>query len=122
LLVAVSDQEPVLFLVDSTSFDLMRTVTLAGVPKAAQIARYSPDGKILLVTSLQSATATLIDATFTHQTTLGVGKQPMDAAFHGDALFVACQGDGSIHVVDLVSRTVSRRFAAGVGCETLAFF
>ena len=122
LLVAVSDQEPVLFLVDSTSFDLVRTVTLDGVPKAAQVARYSPDGKVLLVTSLQSATATLIDATFGHQTTLAVGKQPMDAAFHGDALFVACQGDGSIHVIDLVSRQVSRRFAAGVGCETLAFF
>jgi DNA-binding beta-propeller fold protein YncE len=122
LLVAVSDQEPVLFLVDSTSFDLVRTVTLDDVPKAAQVARYSPDGKVLLVTSLQSATATLIDATFTHQTTLGVGKQPMDAAFHGNSLFVACQGDGSIHVIDLASRTVSRRFAAGVGCETLALF
>jgi hypothetical protein len=46
----------------------------------------------------------------------------MDAAFHGGSLFVACQGDGSVHVIDLVSRTVSRRFAAGVGCETLAFF
>ena len=122
LLVAVSDEEPVLFLVDSASFELVRTVTLDDVPRAAQVARYSPDGKVLLVTSLQSATATLIDATFTHQTTLGVGKQPMDAAFHGDALFVACQGDGSIHVIDLVSRQVSRRFAAGVGCETLAFF
>ena len=122
LLVAVSDQEPVLFLIDSTSFDLVRTVTLDGVPKAAQVARYSPDGKVLLVTSLQSATATLIDATFTHQATLGVGQQPMDAAFHGDSLFVACQGDGSVHVIDLVTRTVSRRFAAGVGCETLAFF
>jgi len=122
LLVAVSDQEPVLFLVDSTSFDLVRTVTLDSVPKAAQVARYSPDGKVLLITSLQSATATLIDATFTHQTTLAVGRQPMDAAFDGDALYVACQGDGSIHVIDLVSRTLSRRFAAGVGCETLAFF
>jgi DNA-binding beta-propeller fold protein YncE len=122
LLVAVSDREPVLFLVDSTSFDLVRTVTLDNVPKAAQVARYSPDGEILLVTSLQSATATLIDATFTQQTTLAVGKQPMDAAFHGGSLFVACQGDGSIHVIDLASRTVSRRFTAGVGCETLAFF
>src|SRR5882757_3117704 len=50
LLIAVSDQEPVLFLVDSTSFDLVRTVTLDGVPKAAQVARYSPDGKVLVVT------------------------------------------------------------------------
>jgi DNA-binding beta-propeller fold protein YncE len=122
LLVAVSDEEPVLFLIDSTSFDLVRTVTLENVPKAAQVARYSPDGKVLLVTSLQSATATLVDPSFTQQTTLGVGKQPMDAAFHGDSLFVACQGDGSVHVIDLTSRTVVRHFAAGTGCETLAFF
>jgi hypothetical protein len=46
----------------------------------------------------------------------------MDAAFHDGSLFVACQGDGSVHVIDLASRTVSQRFAAGVGCETLAFF
>ena len=122
LLVAVSDQEPVLFLVDSTSFDLVRTVTLDGVPKAAQVARYSPDGQTLLVTSLQSATATLIDASFSHQTTLAVGVQPMDAAFHGNLLLVACQGDGSVHVIDLAARQVSHSFAAGVGCETLAFF
>jgi DNA-binding beta-propeller fold protein YncE len=122
LLVAVSDQEPVLFLIDSASLDLIRTVMLDNVPKAAQVARYSPDGAVLLVTSLQSATATLIDPSFTRQTTLAVGRQPMDAAFRGNSLFVACQGDGTVHVVDLASRTVARRFSAGVGCETLAFF
>ena len=25
----------------------------------------------------------------------------MDMAFHGDELFVACQGDGSVHVIDV---------------------
>jgi DNA-binding beta-propeller fold protein YncE len=122
LLVAVSDQEPVLFLIDRASLELVRTVPLDGVPRPAQVARYSPGGDVLLVTSLQSATATLIDASFTHQTTLAVGKQPMDAAFCGNELFVACQGDGSIHVVDVAARQVSHHFAAGVGCETLAFF
>ena len=122
LIVAVSDEDPVLFLIDSTSFEITRTVPLDQVPKAAQIARYSPDGQILLVTSLQSATATLIDASFTKQTTLAVGQQPMDAAFFGSSLFVACQGDGSIHIIDLPSRRVAHSFAAGVGCETLAFF
>jgi DNA-binding beta-propeller fold protein YncE len=122
LLVAVSDQEPVLFLIDSESFELVETVNLHGVPKAAQIARYSPDGKVLLVTSLQSATATLIDAGFSQQQTFAVGKQPMDAAFRGNELFVACQGDGSIHVIDLAARRVAHHFSAGVGCETLAFF
>ncbi len=63
-----------------------------------------------------------MDATFRRQTTLAVGLQPMDAASHEGRLFVACQGDGSIHVIDLATRRVTHRFDAGVGCETLAFF
>jgi DNA-binding beta-propeller fold protein YncE len=122
LLVAVDDEEPMLLLIDTSSFAIVRTVPLDGVPEPAQIARYSPDGQILLVTSLRSATATLMDSTFGGQTTVAVGQQPMDGAFHDGALFIACQGDGSIHVVDLATRRVSRRFEAGVGCETLAFF
>jgi hypothetical protein len=75
-----------------------------------------------LVTSLRSATATLIDAAFSRQTTVAVGKQPMDAAFHNGQLFVACQGDGSVHIIDLDAGEVVNQFAAGVGCESLAFF
>jgi DNA-binding beta-propeller fold protein YncE len=122
LLVAVDDQEPVLFLIDAETSQLVKTVPLAGVPEPAQIARYSPDGQILLVTSLRSATATLMDAGFARQTTIAVGKQPMDAAFRDGSLFVACQGDGTVHVIDLATRQVTHHFAAGVGCETLAFF
>jgi DNA-binding beta-propeller fold protein YncE len=122
LLVAVDDQEPLLFLIDTTSFALVKTLPLEGVPEPAQIARYSPDGNVLLVTSLRSATATLIDPSFARQTTLAVGKQPMDAAFRNGSLYVACQGDGSVHIIDLATQRVSQHFAAGVGCETLAFF
>lgn len=122
LLVAVDDEEPLLFLLDTATLAIVKTVRLEGVKEPGQIARYSPDGQILLVTSLRSATATLIDASFTDQTTFAVGQQPMDAAFRGNSLFVACQGDGSIHVIDLATRQISHHFAAGVGCETLAFF
>jgi YVTN family beta-propeller protein len=122
ILVAVSDSEPVVFLIDPASLQIVRTVPLENVPKAAQIARYSPDGQVVLVTSLQSGTATLIDASFSRQTTLVVGKQPMDGTFRGGQLFVACQGDGSIHVIDVAQRRVAHHFAAGVGCETLGFF
>ena len=122
LLVAVDDEEPMLLLIDTSSLAIVRTMPLDSVPEPAQIARYSPDGQILLVTSLRSATATLMDSTFGRQTTVAVGLQPMDGAFHEGALFVACQGDGSIHVIDLATRRVSHRFEAGVGCETLAFF
>jgi DNA-binding beta-propeller fold protein YncE len=122
VLVAVDDEEPSLVLIETSSFTIVGTVPLDGVPEPAQIARYSPDGQTLLVTSLRSATATVMDATFDRQTTLAVGLQPMDAAFHDGALFVACQGDGSVHVIDLATWRVAQRFDAGVGCETLAFF
>jgi DNA-binding beta-propeller fold protein YncE len=121
-IVAVDDEEPALIVIDSSSFTIVKTVPLDGVRESAQIARYSPDGQTLLVTSLRSGTATLMDAGFGCQTTVAVGQQPMDGAFHDGALFVACQGDGSIHVIDLATRLVSQRFNAGVGCETLAFF
>lgn len=122
ILVTVDDEEPTLVLIDTVSLTIAGKVPLEGVPEPAQIARYSPDGQTLLVTSLRSATATLMDATFAHQTTLTVGKQPMDAAFHEGQLFVACQGDGTVHVIDLATRRVAHRFEAGTGCETLAFF
>jgi hypothetical protein len=46
----------------------------------------------------------------------------MDMAFRGDELFVACQGDGSVHVVDLPSQRVKHSFQAGKGCESVGFF
>ena len=97
-------------------------VRLKDVPKAAQIARYAPDCSLLGVTSLNSDTVSLIDPSFGEQTAIAVGSQPMDMAFHGDELFVACQGDGSVHVIDIPSRRHKHSFAAGTGCECLGFF
>jgi len=121
-LVVVDDQEPIVFVIETATLEIVKRLPLDRVPEPAQIVRYSPDGLLLLVTSMRSDTATLIDASFDHQTTLAVGRQPMDGAFREDKLFVACQGDGTIHVIDLEARRVSQQFAAGVGCETLAFF
>ena len=120
--VAVDDAEPTLFLIDTASEQIARIVTLEGVPKAAQIARYRDDFGLLGVTSLNSGTVSLIDPAFTQQTAIKVGSQPMDMAFHGDELLVACQGDGSVHVIDVPTRRWKASFAAGTGCESLAFF
>jgi YVTN family beta-propeller protein len=120
--VAVDDAEPTLFLIDTAAAQVTGTVVLEGVPKAAQIARYRDDFSVLGVTSLNSGTVSLIDPDFTRQTAIKVGSQPMDMAFHGDELFVACQGDGSVHVIDVPARRWKASFAAGVGCESLAFF
>jgi hypothetical protein len=64
----------------------------------------------------------LIDPSFREQTAIKVGSQPMDMAFRGDELFVACQGDGSVHVIDIAGRRWKQSFRAGTGCESLGFF
>jgi YVTN family beta-propeller protein len=121
-LVTVSDQEPVLFLIDTGNEKVRETVPLKNVAKPAQIARYSPDFSLLAVTSLNSDTVSLISPSFREQTAIKTGSQPMDMAFRGNELFVACQGDGSVHVVDIPTRRWKMKFSAGTGCESLGFF
>jgi len=120
--IAVDDIEPTLFLIDTAAGKVDATMRLEGVPEAAQIARYSPDNKVLAVTSLKSNTVSLIDPSFRQQAAVKVGDQPMDMAFRGDELFVACQGDGSVHVVDIPQRRNKHHFQAGKGCESVGFF
>ena len=120
--VAVSDEAPVLFLIDTAAGKVTREVRLEGVPKAAQIARYSPDGRLVVVSSLNSNMVSLIDASFGAQTAVPVGSEPMDFAFRGDELFVGCQGDGSMHVIDIPQRRTKHSFKAGTGCESVGFF
>lgn len=120
--VVVSDQEPVLFLIDTVARQVRETVRLKDVPKPAQIARYSPDWSMLAVTSLNSDTVSLITPTFRDQTAVKIGSQPMDMVYRGDELFVACQGDGSVHVIDIPGRRWKQSFKAGKGCESLGFF
>jgi YVTN family beta-propeller protein len=120
--VAVDDAEPTLFLIDAEAGCVRDEVVLEGVPKPAQIARYAPDNSLIGVTSLNSDMVSLIDPSFGEQTAIKVGSQPMDMAFRGEELFVACQGDGSVHVIDIPGRRHSRSFPAGTGCESLGFF
>jgi YVTN family beta-propeller protein len=121
-LVAVDDAEPALILIDTEAGHVREEVRLKDVPKAAQIARYAPDHTLIGVTSLNSDTVSLIDPAFREQTAIKVGRQPMDMAFHGGELFVACQRDGSVHVIDIASKRHKTSFAAGTGCESLGFF
>jgi len=120
--VAVDDAQPTLFLIDTQAGTVRDEVALKDVPKPAQIARYAPDFGMLAVSSLNSDTVSLIDPSFAAQTAIKVGSQPMDMAFRGDELFVGCQGDGSVHVIDIPSRRAKTSFKAGKGCESLGFF
>ena len=120
--VAVDDAEPTLFLIDTEAGRVRDEVRLGGVPRAAQIVRYAPDNSLIGVTSLNSDTVSLIDPSFGVQTAIKVGSQPMDMAFRDDELFVACQGDGSVHVIDIPNRRAKQSFRAGTGCESIGFF
>jgi DNA-binding beta-propeller fold protein YncE len=120
--VAVSDESPVLFMIDTAKGSVARTLPLEGVPKAAQIARYSPDDKLLVVSSLNSNMVSLIETSSGAQTAVPVGDQPMDFAFRNGEIFVGCQGDGSMHVIDIAARRHKQSFKAGTGCESVGFF
>ena len=120
--VAVDDAQPALFLIDAETSRVRDEVVLKDVPKAAQIARYAPDNSLIGITSLNSDTVSLVDPSFREQAAIKVGSQPMDMAFRGDELFVACQGDGSVHVIDIPKRRAKASFRAGTGCESLGFF
>jgi DNA-binding beta-propeller fold protein YncE len=120
--VAVDDAEPKLILIDTGKGEVREEVVLKDVPKAAQIARYAPDNSLIGVTSLNSDTVSLVDPSFREQTAIKVGNQPMDMAFIGDELFVPCQGDGSVHVIDTKNKRHKTSFQAGKGCESVGFF
>lgn len=123
MVVAVDDEQPALFVIDPRTDEIVRETPLTGHREAAQIARFSPDGRHLLVTSLKEGVVSLLDDTLSAQATLHVGEGPMDAAFHDDGLtlLVANQRSGTISVIDLAAMRVTDTFPAGTGCETLAY-
>jgi DNA-binding beta-propeller fold protein YncE len=120
--IAVDDERPALILIDTETGNVCEEVPLKDVPKPAQIARFAPDFSLLAVTSVSSDTVSLIEPSFGTQTAIKVGSQPMDMAFRGDELFVGCQGDGSVHIIDLPGKRHKASFSAGTGCESLGFF
>jgi YVTN family beta-propeller protein len=122
--ILVDAKQPQILVVDTASDEIVRTVPLAGHEKAAQIARYSPDGKYLIVTSYDAPLGTIFHAGLETQALLHLGKGPMNMAFHPNrrVLLIANHDAGSLAVVDLEQAAVLRTVPAGVGIETLSFF
>ena len=115
--ILVDAQKPRVMVVEST-------IGLEGHEKAAQVARYSPDGKYMVVTSIDAPLATIFDAGLKTQRLLHLGQGPMNMAFHGDGrtVLIANQNEGTLAVCDLERAEVLRTVRAGVGVETLSFF
>ena len=123
-IVLVDARQPQILIVDASSDEIVRTVRLEGHEKAAQIARYSPDGKYLIVTSYDAPLGTIFDAKLETQKLLQLGRGPMNMAFHPDGrtLLTANHDAGSLAVVDLEQAEVLRTVPAGIGIETLSFY
>jgi DNA-binding beta-propeller fold protein YncE len=123
-IVLVDAKKPQIMVVDTATDKVTRTIQLDGHEKAAQIARYSPDGKYLIVTSHDAPLATIFDAKLETQRLLQLGQGPMNMAFHPDGrtLLIANHDAGSLAVIDLERAEVLRTVPAGVGVETLSFY
>ena len=61
-IILVDNQKPRIMVVDTATDEVVATIGLEGHEKAAQIARYSPDGRYLVVTSVDAPLATIFDA------------------------------------------------------------
>ncbi|WP_174363690.1 WD40 repeat domain-containing protein [uncultured Caballeronia sp.] len=122
--VLVDAKLPEIIVVDTASDEVVRTIRLDGHDQAAQIARYSPDGRYLVVTSFDAPLATVFDATLGTQSLLHLGQGPMNMAFHSDGrtVVIANQNEGSVSICDLEKAEVLRTVPAGVGVEALSFY
>jgi DNA-binding beta-propeller fold protein YncE len=122
--ILVDAREPQILVVATASDDVRSTIKLQGHEKAAQLARYSPDGRYLVVTSFEGALATVLSGDLKSQALLHLGRGPMDMAFHedGETVLIANQNEGSLAVCNLERGEVLRTVQAGAGIETLSFF
>ncbi len=122
--VLVDAHKPQIMVVDTARDEIVSTVPLDGHDKPAQIARYSPDGRHLVVTSVDAPLATVFDAGLKTQRRLRLGQGPMNMAFHPDGrtVLIANQNEGTLSVCDLERAEVLRTVRAGVGVEALSFF
>jgi DNA-binding beta-propeller fold protein YncE len=123
-IILVDGQKPWIMVVDTATDEVVSTIALDGHEKAAQIARYSPDGKYLVVTSVAAPLATVFDAALKTQRLLRLGQGPMNMAFHenGRTVLIGNQNESTISVCDLKDAEVVRTVRAGVGVEALSFF
>ena len=86
--------------------------------------KFTPDGKLVLVTDLDAGELLVVDAA-THQMTKKIPLGRMVEGIlmdpDGSRAFVAVNGDNNIAVVDLKTLTVARRLETGKGPDGMAW-
>jgi YVTN family beta-propeller protein len=100
------------------------TETLAADVRGANRLKFTPDGKLALISSLRRSDVTVID-TATHKTVkrIAVGRGAAGIQMQPDGVraFVACSPDGFVAVIDLHSLEVAGRIEAGHDPDGLAW-
>ncbi len=100
------------------------TQTLAANVAGANRLKFTPDGKLALISSLRGPDVTVI-ATATRKTVkripVGTGAAGIQIQPDGARAFVACSPDGYVAVIDLHSMEISGRIPAGRDPDGLAW-
>jgi YVTN family beta-propeller protein len=118
--------DPKIAVIDTATDKVTGHVAIAGAKRGLWRARYSPDGKRLLVASSAENDVHVLDAADPGgpQHTIKTGRTPFGIAFTADSrtALIGNHGDGSVDVLDLQSLTLVRNFKAGAGIEALSYF
>src|SRR5262245_13921415 len=124
--IAIDFTDPQFYVIDTATDKIIDTVVVEKNTIGPFRARYSPDGATLITVNHMNALANIFDAKNLHaaQKTLAVGQQAFGIAFSADGktALVSNHGDGTISVIDMTTRQVTRSFKAGTGVETLAYY
>ena len=118
--------EPKLAVIDTATDTIASHIVIANAKRGLWRARYSPDGRRLLVSSSAENTLHVLDAHAPHgpQHVIKTGRTPFGIAFTPDSrsALIGNHGDGTVDVIDLQTLKTVRTFKAGTGIETLSYF
>ena len=100
------------------------TQTLDANVKGANRLKFTPDGKLVFISSLSQPDVTILDAATRKETKrvkVGHGAAGIEMQPDGSRIYVACSPDGYVAVIDLHSLEVVGRIDAGQGPDGLAW-
>jgi len=124
---AIQGRAPHLVVIDPAADTILDQIELQGHTQAGYKLRLSLDGRTLLIcTSAMESYVNLLDVGDLRgrQTVLRAGRNSMGFAFapDGQTALVLNDGDGTVTVIDLKSRTVTNTFKGGTGIESASYY
>ena len=109
-------------IIDTASKNVIQTLD-ANV-KGANRLKFTPDGKLVFISSLSQPDVTILDAATRKEVKrvrVGHGAAGIEMQPDGSRVYVACSPDGYVAVIDLHSLEIVGRIEAGQGPDGLAW-